>query len=173
MKIPERLNDFRVYDSESQDIMGIADVTTPTITAMTETISGAGFAGEIDSVVLGHVGSMTTVINWNAVTDKVASLAAPGKHSLDIRGAMQHYDTGAGEVAIVPVRLYIEGQTKETNLGTFTKGQATGSSTTIETTYLKLVIDGKEVVEIDKYNYLYKVDGTDYLSEVRKALGLA
>ena len=86
---------------------------------------------------------------------------------------MQHYDTGAGEVAIVPVRLYIEGQTKETNLGTFTKGQATGSSTTIETTYLKLVIDGKEVVEIDKYNYLYKVDGTDYLSEVRKALGLA
>ena len=95
MKIPERLNDFRVYDSESQDMMGIADVTTPTITAMTETISGAGFAGEIDSVVLGHVGSMTTVINWNAVTDKVASLAAPGKHSLDIRGAMQHYDTGA------------------------------------------------------------------------------
>ena len=45
MKIPERLNDFRVYDSESQDMMGIADVTTPTIPALTETISGAGFAG--------------------------------------------------------------------------------------------------------------------------------
>ena len=81
MKIPERLNDFRVYDAEdSNALLGMADVTMPTISAMTETISGAGFAGEINSAVLGHFSSMQLTLNWNSVTEKQMKLASPEKH---------------------------------------------------------------------------------------------
>jgi hypothetical protein len=41
-----------------------------------------------------------------------------------------------------------------------------------EVTYLKVSVDGKEIVEIDKYNYICRINGKDYLKEVRQALGL-
>ena len=38
--------------------------------------------------------------------------------------------------------------------------------------FVTLTIDGKEVLEIDKYNYICKINGKDYLKDVRTALGL-
>ena len=52
-KIPERLIGFRVYN-DNNDLLGIATVTLPMIEAMTDTVSGAGIAGEVESPVLGH-----------------------------------------------------------------------------------------------------------------------
>ena len=174
MKIPERLNDFRVYDAEdSNALLGMADVTMPTISAMTETISGAGFAGEINSAVLGHFSSMQLTLNWNSVTEKQMKLASPEKHSLDIRGAHEGWDNASGKKVITPVRVYIEGVPTETAIGTYGKAQSTGGSNVLELTYLKVQIDGKDAIEIDKYNYVCKVNGEDKLSDVRKALGLA
>ena len=36
---------------------------------------------------------------------------------------------------------------------------------------LKLEIDGAEKIELDKFNYIYRVEGVDYLAGVRSALG--
>ena len=46
MNVPEMLRNFRVYE-ESYDMIGTADVELPTLEALTETIKGAGIAGEI------------------------------------------------------------------------------------------------------------------------------
>ena len=35
-----------------------------------------------------------------------------------------------------------------------------------------MTIDGVRKIEIDKLNYIHFVNGTDYLENVRKALGL-
>ncbi len=45
MKVPEKLINFRVYE-DGDDLVGVADVTLPTLDAMTETVKGAGIAGE-------------------------------------------------------------------------------------------------------------------------------
>ena len=174
MKIPERLNDFRVYDGEDASVLlGMADVTMPTISAMTETISGAGSAGEINSVVQGHFSSMQLPINWNSVTDKQMKLAAPEKHVIDVRGALEGWDNTTGKKVITPVRVFVEGVPTETAIGTYGKAQATGGTTVLELTYIKVQLDGTDVIEIDKYNYVCKVNGEDKLSDVRKALGMA
>lgn len=44
--VPERLIAFRVY-GEGNDLLGTANVTLPTIEPMTDTVTGAGIAGEI------------------------------------------------------------------------------------------------------------------------------
>ncbi len=36
-----------------------------------------------------------------------------------------------------------------------------------------MTIDGEEQIELDKYNYIYKIGGVDYLEGVREAFGLA
>lgn len=66
MNVPEKLINFRVYN-ESEDLLGLADVTLPSFESMTETIKGAGLAGEIDSPVLGHYGSMEVEFNWRTL----------------------------------------------------------------------------------------------------------
>ena len=38
--------------------------------------------------------------------------------------------------------------------------------------YIKVMLEGEVMVEIDKYNYICVIAGVDYLAEVRTALGL-
>lgn len=52
-------------------------------------------------------------------------------------------------------------------------GTTTGTANTLETSYIKVTIDGKPMVEIDKYNYVCVINGVDYLKGSREALGLA
>ena len=47
-KVPERLVNFRVYN-EGNDLLGVATVDLPSIEAMSDTVSGAGIAGEVES----------------------------------------------------------------------------------------------------------------------------
>ena len=61
---------------------------------------------------------------------------------------------------------------KKTELGKLDVGTTTGSSNTIETNYIKVIIAGETVLEVDKYNYISNIGGTDYLADVREALGL-
>ncbi|MBQ4469388.1 MAG: phage major tail tube protein, partial [Synergistaceae bacterium] len=40
-----------------------------------------------------------------------------------------------------------------------------------EVRYMKVELDGKERIEMDKQNMIYKVDGVDYVAQVRTDLG--
>ena len=168
--IPERLIDFRVYENSNMFI-GIADAELPTLEAMTETVSGAGIAGEYDSPLIGHYQSMTLSLNWRTPTPKQLALAAPKIHQLDLRGAIQVNDAANGRYRSVPLRVLVNGTPKTTNPGKFEKNASMDSSNELEVTYFKIWYDGKEYIEIDKLNYICKIDGVDYLAEVRQALG--
>ena len=84
--IPERLVNFRVFN-DNKDLLGIATVELPEISAMTDTVSGAGIAGEVDSPVLGHFGSMTCTLTWRTIEGDVLSLAKQQSHTLEVRGS--------------------------------------------------------------------------------------
>lgn len=172
MNVPEKLINFRVYQ-DSNDLIGVADVELPSLENMTETIKGAGIAGEIDSPVLGHFSSMETVLNWRTILKNNITLLAQTGVTLDLRGAQQIWDSSAGSYTVMPVKCVIQGTPKSTELGKFDVGAATDTSNTIETTYIKLTIDGTDVLEIDKYNFIATINGTDYLSDVRTSLGLS
>ena len=89
--VPEKLINFKVYQ-DGNDLVGIADVQLPSLDAMTETVKGAGIAGEFDSPVLGHFGSMETVLNWRTLEKRNIMLAMQTGVNLDLRGAQQIYD---------------------------------------------------------------------------------
>lgn len=170
--VPMRLTNFKVYN-DSNDLLGIATVDLPEISAMTDTISGAGIAGELDTPVLGHYQSMTVTLNWRTVEAQASELAAPGSHTLDIRGSQEIYDAASGKYQSVGVRAYLKALPKNFTLGSFEPGSTTDSSIEFEVSYLKLSIGGKEVVEIDKLNFVARFNGEDQLAEVRKNLGMA
>jgi|AMZC01.1.fsa_nt_AMZC01003267.1_12 hypothetical protein len=171
-QVPEKLINFRVY-LDGNDLIGVADVELPSIEAMTETVKGAGIAGEIDSPTLGHFGSMTCTLNWRTVEKPTLSLAAQKAHNLDLRGANQVYDAGLGEYIVRPVKVVLRAVPKTSvNLGNLDVGVSAGASNQFEILYIKVDVDGSTMVEIDKLNYICKIDGIDYLAQVRVALGL-
>ncbi len=170
-KIAEKLINFRVYN-EGNDLLGVADVELPTIESMTETIKGAGIAGEVDSPTLGHYQSMGITLNWRTASKAAAELTKPQAHQLELRGAVQVYDAAAGKYEVTPQKIVVKAVPKTLALGKLDVGVKQGSSNAFEITYIKIFIDGTEVFELDKFNYICRVKGEDYLTDTRRALGL-
>jgi P2 family phage contractile tail tube protein len=171
--IPTQNINFAVYNGESQDMLGIAEVTLPTFEAMSETISGAGIAGEIDMPVLGHFGGMTVELSWRTVTPDVITLSEQKAHRLDLRGSQERYDEQSGDIGSAPIKISVVTVPKSINLGNLNVGANADASTELECTYIKIWLDGKEAAELDKFNYIYRVNGVDYLESVRRDLGKA
>lgn len=170
--VPEKLINYKVYN-EGFDVVGLADVELPNFEAMTETIKGAGIAGEIDSPTLGHYGSMSLTLNWRTITsDNAGELLKPKAHQLELRAAQQNYNAGDGEYAVSPAKIVVKATPKTTNLGKLEVGAMTETSTEFEISYIKITIDNKEIVELDKYNYICRIKGIDYMADTRAALGL-
>ena len=169
--VPERLIGFRVY-SESGDLLGIATVDLPEIEAMSDTVSGAGIAGEVESPILGHFGSMTTTFTWRTIERKAMDLCKQTGHSVEVRGSQQLYNASTGEYSTASVRVSMRITPKTMSLGTFETGATTDTEQEFEVLYLKVYVNGLEVLEIDKYNYIAKFNGDDLLTRVRKDLGL-
>jgi len=170
-KIAEKLINFRVYN-ESKDLLGVADVDLPDITSMTDTISGAGIAGEVESPTLGHYGSMQLSLTWRTTNDNTMALCKPMAHQLELRGAVQVYDAGSGKFSTVAQKIVVKAVPKKTGLGKLAVGKGQDSKSEFEINYIKVFLDGKEKFELDKYNYICKIDGEDFLAETRTALGL-
>jgi P2 family phage contractile tail tube protein len=169
--VPEKLINFRVY-LDGNDMLGVADVQLPDLEPLTDTVKGAGIAGEVESPVLGHFGSMGLTINWRTIEKNVAVLAQPKAHSLDLRGSQQVYDAGAGQYKSVPIRVVVRAVPKKTGIGKFDVGTTTDTSNEFEVTYIKVYVNGKREIEIDKFNYICYISGTDFLATVRSDLGL-
>ncbi|QPA33433.1 phage major tail tube protein [Thermaerobacillus caldiproteolyticus] len=170
-QIPEKLNDFRVY-LNGNNLVGIADVQLPSFEHITETIKGAGIAGEYESPTIGHFQSQKVTINWRVLNESVVSLIAPVVGTFDIRGANQILDAATGSYIKVPCRVLVRGIANKNELGKMEKGSPYDASSEVEINYIKIQVNGKTLVELDKLNYKFEVNGVDYLADIRKALGM-
>lgn len=169
--IPERLTNFRCYGGDALEFIGLSDVELPSFESMTETISGAGIAGEFSSPVLGHFSSQMVKIKWRTVTVQGLALLAPVRQVLDLRGSIQVQDPMHGILVSKALRVECTGQVKGTTLGKLEPGKVMGSETDMELAVIRIALDGVPLVEIDKFNMIFRVDGVDYLQKVRQDMG--
>lgn len=116
---------------------------------------------------------MSVTLQWRTVTKEAMALTTPEAHTLVLRGVWQAYDSGAGELQTSNVRITVKAVPKNLSLGSLNVGNSSDSESEFEILYIKVVIDEVEHVELDKYSYIFRVDGKDYLESVRKGLGLA
>ena len=93
-KVPERLVNFRVYNN-SNDLLGIATVDLPEIEAMSDTVSGAGIAGEVESPVLGHFAPMETTFTWRTIESAAMKLALQRHAPFAVQASWQHFQSCA------------------------------------------------------------------------------
>ncbi|EJP28299.1 phage major tail tube protein [Selenomonas sp. FOBRC9] len=169
--VRDKLTDYAVF-KDGKLLLGTADIELPSIEYLTDTIKGPGIAGEVDMPTMGMTSSMEVKLNWRTVNEDLTELMAPRAHDLECRGAQAHYDSATGRIRQVPVVVKVRVLPKSGELGKFETGATTGSSNTMECVYLKVSVDGKTRVEIDKFARVFRINGTDFMAEIRAALGL-
>jgi len=171
MVLPENMINYMAYEDGGK-LLGTANIDLPSLDALTEKVKGAGIAGEVEAPIIGHYDVLTLGIQWRTLTENAISLAAPTAHALDFRGSQQVYDSSAGTYSNVPVKVIVRATPKKTSLGKMLVAGQTDTKNEFEISYIKIYIDGNEVLELDKYNFIFSVDGVDYLAGVRADLGL-
>ena len=169
-KVDETVIGFAVYE-EGKEYIGFSEVTLPEISAVTEEITGAGIAGKIEAVVLGAIEAMTATFNFRTVSNNAISLHEPRQHNIDLRAAQQQNDTVKGTTEIVKVRHCLKMIPKKLNSGKIASSSTAEVSGEYAVQYFATYINGTKKIEIDPLNYIYFVNGKDYLKEVRSALG--
>ena len=170
-QIPERLINFNIYKDGIRGVLGVADVELPSLEAMTDTLTGAGIAGEIDTPTIGNFGSMTMTVNFRTATPDALLLASMRQaHNLTARGAIQVQDAVTGETKVVPLVVSMRVKTKVFNPGSLEPGAAMETSFEGEVLSIRIRLNNVEYIELDKLNYVYKGGGVDETKAVRDAI---
>lgn len=168
--IPCVLTDASVY-LEGSILLGVATIEMPDVEYLTESLTGLGIAGELDTPVIGHVKSMSLKLSWNTCNQSAFELFTPKAHQLEIYASIQHYDAGSGEYKHLPMKVVVKAPPKKNGIGKMEAAKKMSPDTELELYYIKVWQDGKELLEIDKFNYIFRVNETDYLSAIRSNLG--
>ncbi|MEK4247100.1 phage major tail tube protein [Psychrobacillus sp. FSL K6-2684] len=168
--IPEKVVNFNVY-SDVEKLIGVAgEVTMPDFEAMTETISGAGILGEYESATPGHFSSQSIEIPFRTISDSSFRFLENKGQTIVLRAAQQSYDVAGGKTSVRPLKITIKGTSKGLNLGKVAVGAPTETTATIEILYIKIQENGTTLLELDKLNFIYVINGTDLLEDVRNAI---
>ncbi|MEZ6854189.1 phage major tail tube protein [Halodesulfovibrio aestuarii] len=156
-------------------------------------VDGRGYAGD----VLGYTppklaitgtefraGGMDTSIKLDTGMEALECSFSMNKHDEDIltqfgvapgtdvpliaRGALQNY----GETGVIPVAHTMRGRIISIEDSEWKGGEPSTITVSMTLTYYKREQGGKVLHEIDVINMVRKINGTDHLAEVRKALGM-
>ena len=136
--IPEVLNHFNVYNDSAKKLIGISgELELPEMEAITDTLEGSGVLGEIEDPVTGQFSSMKMKIPF------------------------------AGETGYYPVKIVVRGKASTSNMGKVVKGKKMEPEVELEILYIKIQINNKTVLELDKLNFKYVLNGVDMLAKIR------
>lgn len=168
--IPEKVVNYNLYD-DVEKLLGIGtEMTLPNFEPLTETISGAGILGEWESVSQGHFGSQSVEISFRNLGSQAIALQQMKDRMLVLRAAQQAYDVSSGGIQHRGLKISMKGQPKGLNTGKIAVNANTETTVVYEIMYIKIEEDGKVLVELDKLNFVYVLNGEDQLAGIRNLI---
>ena len=169
-RVDETVINFAVYE-EGTEFLGMAEVTLPEISNLTNEVKGAGINGTFESVARGHLEAMSLTLNFRTLVKSAIKLLEPRNHQIDLRVAQQSTENTSGNTDVTRVKHVLIVRAKKLSPGKVAPATPADASGEYAVTYWATWIDGEKVLEIDILNFIYFVNGTDWLEDVRKALG--
>ena len=169
-KQPQAYLEFEVYE-DNINLLGVAKATLSDITYLSQDMTGAGFGGTIEAVLIGMMEKMTLGLNFRSCTDAAVHLMAPKKHHIDLRVDEQYWDTVEVEQKQQADKHVMIVVPKKMSPGTVAPASVADVSGEYAVYRYEGYKDGKALWKIDPFNYVCEVGGVDYLAEMRQILG--
>lgn len=166
--IPTKINRYNVYNRGNR-LLGMGDeLTLPSFEASTETVSGAGILGEIDDPTVGYFGNQEMEIPFRILDNEATDMLDMTKAvQLEIRGAAQTTNS-EGDIEYEGVRVVVRGRSNKFTPGKLKAGNPMDTSITLSILYILIELDGVSVLELDKLNEVFKINGNDILAKVKE-----
>lgn len=167
--IPEVLNHYNVYNDKAKKLIGISgEIELGELEALTDTLEGAGVLGEIEDAVTGQFASIKIKIPFSVLYEDMFSIIdTTNPPQLTLRASMQCMDPTTGATGYYPVKIVVRGKATNTNLGKATKGKKMEPEVELEVMYIKIQINKKTTLELDKLNFKFVLNGKDMLAKIR------
>lgn len=157
-------------DGTAKKLNDTTVLTLPDLEMLTEILKGAGINGEIDLPTIGQLPSLVIEVSHNGLSrDTVKTFRMKHQH-LEHRWAGQTLNSTTGAVEVVGKKVIFKGYPKKLGLGVIESNKPEETSSSFELTYLKYVIGNDVMIEIDKLNDVFIVDGEDYSAAVREVI---
>ena len=173
--VPEKIRNYNVYKgpTATQRMIGMgAEMTLPDFAFSTEEISGAGIAGSYESPNQGHTASVAMTIPFRLIGRENLEIAEGDIADLIIRAGMQSTDTASGQIIEQGLVVNVRGPVKRINMGTVSVGAPQNAEIEIEVYYFKADQDNEgdlfTLIELDKQNFVYIVNGVDKFANLRR-----
>jgi P2 family phage contractile tail tube protein len=165
-----RVTNANVYMDGASFLGRCEEITLPQVKHKTADHKALGMVGAAE--FFAGIDKMEAKFKWNSFYEDVFTKAANPFRAvrLQARASLETHNA-EGLAAERPVVVHLAGRFKEFPLGAFKQHDNVELETTMTVTYVKLVIDGKEKLEIDVMENIYKVDGTDILANYRRNIG--
>lgn len=166
--LPEVINHYNIYN-EAKRLIGVSgEVELPEFEAMNDTIEGAGVLGEVEDPVTGQFSSMKIKIPFSVLYEDIFSLMNTTRPpQLTLRGSMQCMDPKTGVTDYYPVKIVQRGKASTTTLGKMAKAKKGEPEIEMEILYIKILINNKTMLELDKLNFKFVLNGVDMLAKIR------
>lgn len=155
--------------ADAKDIDDNVSCQLPSIEKSTAEMKGAGIMGTIDMPMTGQFNSMVFTINTRSANKNSAELIKPGPQRLELR-FLRDVMQPNGTMIPQGTKIYITGINKKYDPGKVETATSMDGSIEYEVLRYRQVIDGIETLLIDKLANVFKVNGKDYMSDIRAAL---
>lgn len=174
MKHGNKTIQYSIYDrTEGGNPVFITDTSSlkrPDVEMLTETIKGAGIMGEIDLPTMGQLSAMSYEITFNRANKRAVILFGQKTQHFETRWVTDVLDTESGKIGVCANKEIVKAIPKKIGLGSI-EGNANNETTVeMEVIYYKFIQDGETLLEIDKLNNVFIIDGWDYGAALREAL---
>jgi P2 family phage contractile tail tube protein len=169
-KIPLIPAQFAVYPDGKTEILGIGDLVIPQFAAMAETLTGAGFMGELEHPVRGAFTAMEFVMNFRILYGDPLTFGVTEVHHFDCRVALETTDRQTFDRGVANERWSIRGPIKSINPGTRAPSGNAGASIAVAAYRIEHYMEGRQVLEVDVLNQKYIVNGKDLYAAIKAAI---
>lgn len=167
---------FNVYDTDNNIILGVASVDLPEIELSTVDVNGSGVLGTEEWPLFAQMNNLAMTLHFRVLYEDATRFMSNNAQFITLYAASEHYDAGEGERSIEGLKIVCRGLTKSTNLGTLQTGENSDTEVVLHLDYIKIsVVKGGNritLLEFDRFNYRYVVNGQDLMTDYLAALGL-
>jgi P2 family phage contractile tail tube protein len=160
---------FRVIDGAPKEASDFVSVTLPSIENAMETIKGTGILGEAEVPTTAFLAPMTLGIASKS-SEGLTDLLVPGTHKVEAVWIQDVLDTSGMKIGSKQNKMIANGFTKKFDEGGVEQGSGTDINVELALNTYSRYVDGKPILEIDKFNGVYKVNGVDQISKISALL---
>lgn len=166
----KQITNANVYIDGNSFLGKTEEIKMPDVVVTMTEHKALGLVGKVE--LPSGLDKMESTQKWNSLYPEVLKKAANPFTAVQLqcRSSMETY-TGAGRTEQVPVVAYITGTFKKFPMGNYKQHDNVEAETSMSVTYVRLSINGVDVIEVDVLANIYKVDGVDLLEAYKTNIG--